>query len=140
MACDLQFTDMSRGSKFKGKTKVYRFNPHKDTYHCRFMVGFAGTASDIITVAEFFTFPDKFKNAPKVKNLTGLVLTEEKDIFCFDDYTKWLIVSEKYGSCGSGADLALGAMLAGKTPLEAVKIAGQHDAFTGMGYKNFKFE
>lgn len=39
--------------------------------------------------------------------------------------------SEDMWSVGSGSSFALGAMTMGATPLEAVTVAGMHDAFTG---------
>lgn len=138
---DLQFTQPSNGFKFKGSTKVYKFDAHELTYEdSDFIVGFAGTASDIITVTTFFLAPEMFlKRPPRVKDLSGLVLTAKGDLFLFDDYTKWLAIKEPFAAIGSGAQVALGAMHAGASPKEAVKVAMKHDAFTGMGIKGEKF-
>lgn len=141
LAGDLQFTEQGSGFKFKGKTKIYKFAAHPTTFDdCDFMVGFAGTASNIITVAEFFTLPETFPRPPKVKGLSGLVFTKKGDLFIFDDYDKWLIVNERYAAIGSGGAIALGAMSAGKSPTEAVKIAGKHDAYTGFGIRTLSWE
>lgn len=140
MSCDLQFTNTASGNKWKGKTKIYKFSPHPDTYPvCEFIVGFAGSASQIITIAEFFSAPDNFNKAPKVGPCLGLVLTAKGQIFMFDDYTKWLAVNEPYHAIGSGSDYALGAMALGATTKEAVKIASKHDSYSGMGVKTLKF-
>jgi ATP-dependent protease HslVU (ClpYQ) peptidase subunit len=137
MACDLQFTEGT--SKWKGKTKVYRFKANALTYpHCDFIMGFAGTASDIIAVAEFFSMPETTK-PPKTKGLKGLVLTEQGDIFAWDDWDRWIAVDQPYAAIGSGQPVALGAMAAGLTPKEAVKAAMKHDAYTGFGVKVFHF-
>jgi ATP-dependent protease HslVU (ClpYQ) peptidase subunit len=137
MACDLQFTEGS--SKWKGKTKVYKFKAHASTYiHSDFMIGFAGTAGAIVAVVEFFTNPETTK-PPKVKDLKGLVLTADGDIFAFDEYDKWIAMDQPYASIGSGSALAMGAMSMGCTPKEAIKTATKYDAFTGMGVKVFKF-
>lgn len=138
MACDLQFTDGT--TKWKGKTKIYKFKAHPLIYPvCDFIVGFAGTASDIISVAEFFSMPDVIK-PPRIRGIfRGLVLTEEQDIFTFDHYAQWLAVNDKYAACGSGQTVALGAMAAGASPKEAIKHASKHDAFTGFGVKTLKF-
>ena len=112
MAGDLQFTNTNTGTKWKGKTKIYKFNAHPSTFaDCDFIVGFAGTASDIITVAEFFSMPDAFKNPPKIRSISGLVLTADKDIFIFDDYTKWLVVNEPFAAIGSGAPIVTGKQI-----------------------------
>lgn len=140
MAGDLCYTQNGM-VQWKGKTKIYKFNAHPDTYpHSDFMVGFAGTANDIITAVEFFSMPDNFKKVPNIKGLTGLVLTAQEDIFMFNDLGRWLGVNEPYASIGSGSPFALGAMAAGATPKEAVKAATARDPFTGLGIKVLKFK
>lgn len=135
---DLQFTQPSNGHKFKGKSKVFKVKAHPDVYHEDFIVGFCGTAVDIVTVISYFTMPDMFDKPPKVKDMTGLVLTASQQIFLLEDYTKWLAVDAKYFAIGSGAQYALGAMAEGAHPRDAVKIAMKHDAFTGMGIRGFE--
>lgn len=135
---DRQFTNTVTGHKWKGKTKVYRFTAHPDTYSaCDFIMGFAGSASDIVTISSYFEFPDMFGKPPRVRGCTGVVLTAKRDIFVFDDYTKWLLVDEPFHAIGSGAEYALGAMAAGKSPREAVKIASSKDCYTGFGIKGY---
>ena len=139
MACDLQFTNLNTGYKFKGKTKIHKFRAHPDTYGaCDFMVGFCGQASEMIIIASFFENPDAFDKAPKA-NCSGVVLTAKKDIFIFDDYRKWLIVNLPFTAVGSGAAYALGALDNGASPKEAVKIAMKHDAYTGYGAKELSW-
>lgn len=141
LAGDLQFTNMSDFSKWKGVTKVYRFEPHEKTYSvCPFIVGFAGTAQDIITVSEFFSQPDEFNQLPKVKGLRGLVLTERRDIFVFDTYTHWIKVNQPYMAIGTGAPFSMGVLAAGGSPTEAIKVAMKHDSFTGFGVKSLRFK
>ena len=137
MACDLQFTESN--SKWKGLTKVYAFAAHPKTYSkCDFIMGFAGAASAIIAVAEFFSLPDVVK-PPKIKGLTGLVLTQQGKIFAWDDYDKWLLVNQPYAAIGSGSPYAVGVMANGGTPKEAVKAAIKHDIYSGFGVKSLSF-
>jgi ATP-dependent protease HslVU (ClpYQ) peptidase subunit len=138
MAGDLQYTEGGH-KKFKGAGKIYKFDANEIYSDADFMVGFAGTASDIIAVVDFFSMPGIVK-PPKVRNLTGLVLTAKKEIFLFDDYTKWLRIKDSYYSIGSGSSIALGAMSLGCTPKEAVKTASKYDVYTGMGYQVVRFE
>lgn len=141
MYADLQFTNMDSGNKWKGKTKVYKFKAKPDTYaFCDFIVGFCGNASDIVTISSYFEFPEMFDKPPKTKGISGLVLTADKDIFVFDDYTRWLAVNEPFAAIGTGANYAIGAMSSGKTPKEAVRVAMKHDAFTGFGVKGYRFD
>jgi ATP-dependent protease HslVU (ClpYQ) peptidase subunit len=132
MACDLQFTTGS--DKWKGRTKIYKVKAHPSIYPRDFLIGFAGTAGGIIAVMEYFNNPETTK-PPKVRELRGLVLTEDKLIFTFDEYDKWLGVNQDYKAIGSGMAIATGAMASGSTPKEAVKIASQFDIFSGMGVK-----
>lgn len=137
MASDLQFTEGNM--KWKGITKIFKFPAHPNTFgECAFIGGFAGTASSLVAVAEFFSLPETTK-PPKIKDLRGLILTEKGDIFAFDDYGMWLRMDQPYAAIGSGAAFALGAMANGATPKEAVRIAMKHDAFTGMGVKSLRW-
>lgn len=137
---DRQFTNHNSGNKFKGTTKVYSFRAHEDGYPEDFIVGFAGAASDIVTVVSYFTSPEKFKSPPRVRGLSGLVLTASQNIFMFDDYQKWLAVDQPFYAIGSGSAYALGAMANGASPKEAVKAAMQHDSYTGMGIKGVRLK
>ena len=138
MACDLQMTQ-ANAIKWRCKTKVYQFDGHEDTYPVDFMIGFAGTADDIITAVEFFKNPDSFKSCPNIRGLTGLVLTVKKEIFMFQHIAKWITVNEPFSAIGTGSIAALGAMHSGATPREAVQAATKIDPFSGMGIKEFTF-
>lgn len=138
---DLQFTNHSTGNKWKGETKVYRYKPHPLTCHVDFIVGYAGTAQEIVTVHSFFSEPDMFDKPPRPpRGLTGLVLTADKDIYMFNDYSKWLIVKEPFSAIGSGSEYAKGAMSQGASPKEAVKVAMKHDSYTGLGLKGYRID
>lgn len=137
IACDLKFTGLDGGA-FKGKTKIYEFDPHELSYpSSEFFVGFAGAASSIIEIAEFFSRPESFRKAPTVKGVTGIVLTRKGDLFVFDDYRIWLAVNQPFMAIGTGAPAAMGAMHQGASPREAVRAASKIDPFTGMGTKVF---
>jgi ATP-dependent protease HslVU (ClpYQ) peptidase subunit len=132
---DLQFTNGS--NKWKGASKVFKINSPA-VWHCPFIVGFAGTASDLISVRYFFEDPEAFPKPPKIKQLEGLILTAEREIYVFDNYTKWLKVEEPFSAIGSGAMFATGAMGAGASPKEAVKVAMKSDIYTGFGVKGYR--
>ena len=138
MACDLQFT-ISDQVKMKGKTKIYLVEPHE--LHCpeQFIIGFSGTASDIIDVIDFYQCPERYKRMPSTRNLQGLVLTASGVIYMFDRPSHWLPVNAKFAAMGSGSPTALGAMHMGATPKEAVLAAGKVDPYTGMGTKLLSF-
>jgi hypothetical protein len=137
---DLQFTNNVTGNKWKGKTKVYKFKANPATYaECDFIVGFCGSASDIVEIATFFTHPEMFDKQPRVRGISGLVLTANKDIYIFDDYGKWLAMDVDFAAIGSGANYAIGAMENGASPRDAVRAAMKHDAFTGYGTKGYSW-
>jgi ATP-dependent protease HslVU (ClpYQ) peptidase subunit len=133
---DLQWTN--GGHKWKGNSKVFKIKARDGVFHEDFIVGMAGTASDVVTVANYFQYPEMFKTPPRVKSAVGLVLTASREIYRFDDYRTWFQMQEPCAATGSGMEYALGAMLAGKSPKEAVKIAMKHDAYTGMGVKGYR--
>lgn len=134
---DLQYTNTNTGGKFKGNSKVYSIKAGP-IYDSDFLVGFCGSATDVVTVLSYFLKPDMYKRAPRVGSVQGLVLTKKKEIYVFEDYTKWLTVNSAYHSIGSGSPFAMGALAQGATPKEAVKVAMQHDAFTGLGFKGYR--
>ena len=130
---DLQMTNGTY--KFKCSGKVFRFKAHPNTCAHDFIVGFAGTADDMLEVKYFFDDPDK--KPPVAKGVYGLVLTERGEIYRFDNYKRWIETNEPFSAIGSGRDFALGAMAAGLSPKEAVKVAMTKDTFTGMGIKGY---
>ena len=138
MACDLQFTVMGQ-MKTKGYTKIYKFEPHELHFHEPFIMGFCGTAGDIIDVIDYYYQPDLYKSFPKVRNLSGLVLTQSGHIFQFDQPEKWLPVIAPFAAMDSGSPTAYGALHMGASPKEAVLAATKVDPFTGMGTKVLKF-
>ena len=139
ICCDLQVTNLQTNNKFKTKTKVFEFKPNELTYpHSGFYMGFAGSVNDMMAVADYFSNPESYDKLPKVSSLRGLILTFNKEIFLFEEYTKWILVNEPFAALGSGEGVALGAMSSGSTPTEAIKIASKIDCYTGMGTKTFK--
>jgi ATP-dependent protease HslVU (ClpYQ) peptidase subunit len=140
MACDLQMTQ-SNTIKWKCKTKIYKFKAHQEVYApCDFMVGFAGSAGDIVGIADYFEDPDSWKKPPKLSgDMNGLVLTQEGNIYIFQNPGRWLLVDAPYAACGSGSVFALGAVNAGASVKEAVKIASKLDPWSGMGVKQMSW-
>lgn len=135
---DLQFTNNANGNKWKGKTKVFKFKAHELTYpECDFIMGFCGSAADLAEVATFYDYPELHKRPPKGRNLSGLVLTANREIFVFDHYSTWLRVNQPFLAVGTGSTYAIGAMAMGASPKEAVRAAMKHDIYTGYGTKGY---
>lgn len=136
---DRQFTNDRTGNKWRGNTKVYRYKANLVYPDADFIVGFCGSASDMVTVSNYFEHSDMFDRPPRIRGISGLVVTAKREIFLFDDYTRWLLVKEPFAAMGTGADYARGAMSMGADPKEAVRIAMKHDAYTGFGVKGYSF-
>jgi ATP-dependent protease HslVU (ClpYQ) peptidase subunit len=124
--------------KFKGGPKIIKCPPNemfgqKD----EFLMGFAGVAHEMISLMDFFLNPDLGMKIPKTRDTKGLILTK-KGIYIFDTPGQWMNVDERFHAIGSGSVTAIGAMHAGASTLEAVKVAAKVDLYTGMGYKTLK--
>ncbi len=138
MCCDLQFT-YGGDVKVKGTTKIYKMSPHVKTYPEPYIIGFCGNTGDMIEVADFYERPDTYTKLPRVKNLSGLVLTESGSIYIFDTPSRWVLTDTLFAAMGSGATVALGALHMNASPEEAVAAASQVDPYTGMGTKTLSF-
>lgn len=134
MACDLQMTQHN-AIKWKCKTKIFKFNASEAYPNSDFMVGFAGTANDMMEAVDYFSNPGSYKKVPSLRNISGLILTSKKEIFVFDRVDRWLLLDTPYAAIGSGSMYALGAISSGATPREAVKTSMKMDPYTGMGTK-----
>jgi len=139
MACDLQMT-ISGSLKMKCKTKIFKIAPNELHFPIEsFLIGFCGSVGDMIDVVDYYERPELYKGIPRVRNLSGLVLTESGSIFHFDSPGKWMAIDSIYASMGSGSLTAMGALAMGATPKQAVQAAMKVDPFTGMGTKTLKF-
>lgn len=137
IACDLQLT-LDGSHKFKGASKIFKFQPHELHYKEPFYIGFAGSSSEMIDVVDWYNHPELYPAFPKIRKLLGLVLTESGKIFYFNHPAKWIACKDGVAAMGSGASIALGALHTGASPKEAVVAASKVDPFTGMGTKVYK--
>lgn len=127
--------------KFKGGPKLAKCKPHELHWpHSEFIIGFAGVAGEMVELMDFYQHPENYGGKlPRIRDIRGLVLTADGQIFFFDTPRTWMKVDMPYYSIGSGAPMALGALSVGATSREAVLAAGKTDPFTGFGAKTFKF-
>lgn len=91
-----------------------------------------GNVDDFAKVIEFLNNPAGSKKAPRFKG-EGLVLSEDGKIWTFSVPNDWIYVDQPYYAVGSGMNFAMGAMSAGSSPYEAVKLAATLCSATGMG-------
>lgn len=140
MACDQQATT-PQGSKFKIKTKIFKFPPHPLMYpKGEFLVGFAGNVNEWMEAADWLQNPENYGKPPSIRDMSGLVLTCKKEIFLFSKVTNWLKIETGFHSIGSGSSFALGALTNGASPSEAIRTAMKHDIGSGLGVKTLGFK
>lgn len=90
-----------------------------------------GTAGDVAFGLAIVEWLEAGGEPPKLDDGGNvLVLTPAGEIFLLDKYCKPVPV-EAPAAIGSGMDLAIGAMEAGATPVQAVEIASRRDPGTG---------
>ena len=89
------------------------------------LFGFAGEVTDIEKMTRWFRGGQKGKR-PRTKDFVGLELTAE-GVFIWDDAPCSYRPDREFHAIGSGQMAALGALLAGKSAVEAVEIAVQID-------------
>ncbi len=138
IAGDKQFTYHGE-VKMKGVTKIYELPviTANILFECdKVFIGFAGGSSSFSSAIEWIYDPTG--QPPRLKNIEFLALTERHQIFLTDNLAHWHRIGDPYFSIGSGSEFALGAMAAGKTPYEAVKIASKYDVSTGMGFNKLE--
>ncbi len=103
----------------------------------RCFVGFSGKMDRIAEAVGYLSSEGK-KKPPRL-DLVGIALGEDKKIWRTDNFSHWYEIGDSYHAIGSGCDFAMGALGEGKSPIEAVRIAGKWDTGTGLGYKEYKF-
>lgn len=140
MACDLQFT-YGGHMKFKGLTKIIevpKYTAENIFKSSKAFVGFCGSVDEWPKAMDYLMYLQNYEKPVKIKELELLALTDNKDIYHATTLQNWMRIDHQYFSIGSGCHYASGALAAGKTPLEAVKIAAKFDPKTGMGFKQYK--
>lgn len=91
-------------------------------------------------VNSFYDMLQKFLSPEIDTDFTALFIIPKQGIFglCSDQYG---FIQEKAPfAMGSGGEIALGAMLAGKGAIDAVKIAGKVDVYTNRNVRHIKIE
>lgn len=79
----------------------------------------------------FMTWLEDGGDKPKLaEGFEAIVLLPDGTCRSYDENCDWL-PEEVPSACGSGRQIAIGAMEAGKTPLEAVEIAARRNTETG---------
>ncbi len=119
--------------------KVFRMTngPNKGT-----LIGTSGERGPSLIFVEWYKthgardFSDDLSACSEDEEFLCILLTPKRKIFTVDRYFYIEEVEERYWAIGSGGDMVLGAMDAGATAVEALKIACKRDVNTStMGRK-----
>ncbi len=130
LAADKQCTIYNTPTKV---TKIYKVVEDGDT----FLYGCAGNATEAYAF-HLWTIGE-LEQRPKLSNIQIIMIDYEKTVYIADKNLIYLPIQSKKWAIGSGGDYALGAMYAGKTAKEAVKIASQLDVYTGNAVDTLTF-
>lgn len=76
---------------------------------------------------------------PVLTSIMVMAIDEARRVWVAEEKLIWAQIPLKKFAIGSGADYALGAMLAGASAAKAVRITAEVDNSTGMGVNTLKF-
>lgn len=100
------------------------------------ILGFAGSFAQGIRFVEWYE--DEEGAPPNCDEVSILILDRKGKITLWDGHPT--PIKEKFYAIGTGAQAAMSAMMCGKTPQEAVKIACKIDMNTGLPVKTIMRE
>lgn len=125
LAGDRQRTEYGTPTKAR---KVYRVRS-KDGR--RFLIGCTGDSDDCVAMVRWL----KGRGDKPVPKALGVISIDERGRvwLCGEKLVWYQIKGLPYWSIGSGSDYALGAMAAGKSARDALRIATRLDVSTGGG-------
>lgn len=142
MATDSRLSDSNSGAIVTSCQKLFRLKSGA-------LLGLCGEADDrnvvaLLDTATFKKMPTRGQLAELKNDFAGILVFPTGQIFTveaeFREYSSsqgdWAgevtQILDKYVALGSGAELALGAMEHGATPIEAVRIACRRNAFCAL--------
>jgi ATP-dependent protease HslVU (ClpYQ) peptidase subunit len=102
------------------------------------LFGCAGSTADAHLYMRWAS--GEVKETPTFDDLVVLSIDEQRRVWCATQKMHWYPVHMPFWAIGSGADYALGAMAAGKSSREAVKIASELDINCGQGVNVVRFK
>jgi len=103
------------------------------------LVGFAGSIAYGLAIVEWLKDGADDDRYPKEKDGTVIIVDSRGRISALESESKTVCrIRDRFVAIGSGSAIALGAMAAGATAYEAVKIAGRFDAYTRGPFKEYE--
>lgn len=132
LACDKQGTYYNQQCKVTYKAIVDDQGEHDRIF------AITGDVARGLLFIDSIVNDDKPSKRPKLKG-TVVVEFDRKTgkLGLWQHHLVCLPVEDKYWAEGSGGQIALGAMAAGATAVEAIKIAAKHDSYTGGGVQSW---
>lgn len=103
-----------------------------------FLVGCAGDSFDCGQFVRWMRTANE-NDKPTTTSLSALVIDEKARAWYLSEKLLYHRVSVRCWAIGSGADYALGAMAAGRTAPQAVRIASKLDIHCGQGVDVVRF-
>ena len=105
--------------------------PFKTRKHERVGGSVYGGAGNLDDLLKFFAWRREGGDQPSLDESIDILEVCNEGIFMWDKQFARMWVNEDAYAIGSGAQYAMGAMAAGATPREAMKITARYDAQTG---------
>lgn len=107
-------------------------NTHRKLYSIGDSVfGIAGTVSKVLRVVDWISAGCPDGSKPDVDDEFAILQLSPQGLWHWDHALRPFQYGTSYAAIGSGAQFALGAMLAGKNPAKAVAIACELDECSG---------
>lgn len=90
--------------------------------------GACGNAREVIDLMEWLN--GRREKEPDLKDISALVIRPDGSLVIYNDSVT-CISAEAPTAIGTGSQVAMGAMAAGASPVEAVRLACERDVFSG---------
>lgn len=94
------------------------------------LIGIAGRADQAIMFVHWYDNGAILADRPKGQDIVALVL-DRSGLYLYEVECYPIPILDAFAAAGSGSDIALAAMMLGKTPEEAVELACAIDLHTG---------
>ena len=95
------------------------------------LVGCCGLATDISNFVHWLRKGADVDDYPKMRQFSALIVAHDGTVTGFEEMSPHgLVITAPYCAIGTGMDVALGAMYAGASAVEAVKAARAHNTAT----------
>lgn len=102
------------------------------------LIGGVGNLSTILRFVDWYKAEDPEFPEPDIEGSYMLVMESKGHLVYYAENLMPITITEKLFAIGSGGDYAMGALDAGASPEQALKIASNRDGGTGKGKTEVK--